>query len=180
MEIIGGGVRVPRIQAILTEYFAPLPLGTHLNGDEAAVMGAAFIAANRSSAFRVKPVGALDTTPFSVTVNLTSLNPEDDLEEEDIDAAPAAAGANDTDSSSSGEDSSEEADTAAADVLATAAAAGAASTGGVRSWIKRSHMFPAHSVVGSSKKVSFRRSKDLAIAIYYDPSTADRLPFGTG
>ena len=76
VEIIGGGIRVPRIQSILTDYFAPLPLGTHLNGDEAPVMGAAFIAANRSSAFRVKPVGALDTTPFAVTVNLTSLHPE--------------------------------------------------------------------------------------------------------
>ena len=76
MEIIGGGVRIPRIQSILTEYFAPLPLGTHLNGDEAPVMGAAFIAANRSSAFRVKPVGALDTTPFAATVTLTSLHRE--------------------------------------------------------------------------------------------------------
>jgi hypoxia up-regulated 1 len=82
VEIIGGGVRVPRVQAILAEYFGALPVGTHLNGDEASVMGAAFVAANRSSAFRVKPVGALDTTPFSISLNLTSLHPEDDLEED--------------------------------------------------------------------------------------------------
>jgi molecular chaperone DnaK (HSP70) len=169
VEIIGGGVRVPRVQALLADYFGSLPIGTHLNGDEASVMGAAFMAANRSSAFRVKPVGALDTTPFSVSVNLTSLHPEDDVEADTTatadadDAAAAAAGA------SGGEEGEGE----------EAAAAAAPSAGGGKAWARRTHMFPKFSVVGTTKKVSFRRAKDLAAVMYYDATTAARLPEGT-
>ena len=75
VELIGGSVRVPAMQALLKETFAPanLTLGMHMNGDEAMALGAAFVAANRSTSFRVRQVGMVSTTPFSVGVELTDL-----------------------------------------------------------------------------------------------------------
>ena len=44
MELLGGGVRMPRVKKTLEEYFksAKLEVGQHLNGDEAMALGAAF------------------------------------------------------------------------------------------------------------------------------------------
>eukprot|EP01031_Cornospumella_fuschlensis_P034999 gene35000-42386_t len=44
VEILGGGVRMPRIKRLLEDYFksSNLTLGQHLNGDEAFALGAAF------------------------------------------------------------------------------------------------------------------------------------------
>jgi len=36
-------------------------------------LGASFLAANRSKAFRVRKVGMVDTTPFAIGVRLTEL-----------------------------------------------------------------------------------------------------------
>ena len=58
MELLGGGVRVPAVQARLKELLGELELGVHLNGDEAMALGAAFRAANISTAFRVRKVAA--------------------------------------------------------------------------------------------------------------------------
>lgn len=54
IELIGGGIRIPKIQAILHEYMQGKALGFHLNGDEAVALGSVFQAANFSSAFRVR------------------------------------------------------------------------------------------------------------------------------
>ena len=80
VEIIGGGVRVPKVQQILSEFFGEkrskekptLELGLHLNGDEAFALGAAFHGANVSTSFRVRKVGMVDTSPFSIGVELKS------------------------------------------------------------------------------------------------------------
>jgi len=63
VEVVGGGVRMPLVQATLKAALAgrgvagaDVPLGVHLNGDEAMALGAAFLAANRSSSFRVRKV----------------------------------------------------------------------------------------------------------------------------
>lgn len=53
MELIGGGVRVPKIQQILSDKVGK-KLGLHMNGDDSMAFGAAFIAANFSAAFRSK------------------------------------------------------------------------------------------------------------------------------
>ncbi len=53
VELIGGGIRIPKVQAILNEFFGVNKIGFHLNGDEAMALGAAFLAANYSSSFRV-------------------------------------------------------------------------------------------------------------------------------
>lgn len=48
IELLGGGIRVPRVQELLQETLKKTELGVHLNGDEAMCFGAAFIAANSS------------------------------------------------------------------------------------------------------------------------------------
>ena len=53
IEMIGGGVRIPMVQNLLSEYFKGKELGAHLNGDEAMALGAVFQAANYSSVYRV-------------------------------------------------------------------------------------------------------------------------------
>jgi hypoxia up-regulated 1 len=49
---------MPRVKKMLDDYFksSKLELGQHLNGDEAMALGAAFRAANLSTAFRVRKV----------------------------------------------------------------------------------------------------------------------------
>ena len=56
VEILGGGIRVPRVQAILKEAMDDKELNVHLNGDEAMSFGSAFIASNSSAAFKVRKV----------------------------------------------------------------------------------------------------------------------------
>ena len=58
VELLGGGVRVPKVKKLLEDYFkqANIDLGQHMNGDESMALGAAFRAANLSTAFRVRKV----------------------------------------------------------------------------------------------------------------------------
>lgn len=86
VEIIGGGVRVPKVQETLKQYLASarssdkpaLELSVHLNGDEAIALGAAFHGANVSTSFRVRKVGMIDHTPYAIGVKLTSSPEHDD------------------------------------------------------------------------------------------------------
>lgn len=73
IEIIGGGVRMPKVQAQLKDFFAGKDLGVHLNGDEAMALGSAFRAANLSNSFRVRHVGMTDIASFPVGVRLVDL-----------------------------------------------------------------------------------------------------------
>jgi hypoxia up-regulated 1 len=106
VEIIGGGVRVPAVQDVLRKALkrderppavdpttavaageAPVnipALGIHLNGDEAAAFGGAFIAANLSKSFRVRPVGMDDTLPFGVSVRISDAAQEDSTPQEPV------------------------------------------------------------------------------------------------
>lgn len=80
IELIGGGMRVPKIQSGLTSVLGDKELGMHINSDESMALGAAFYGANISSAFRVRQVGLIDINPFPVKISLDSL--ETDNEEE--------------------------------------------------------------------------------------------------
>merc|ERR1711871_644258 len=75
VELLGVGVRMPYVKKMLKEYFesAKLELGQHLNGDEAMGLGAAFRAANISTAFRVRKVGVQDISVFGVSLKLETL-----------------------------------------------------------------------------------------------------------
>lgn len=66
VEILGGGVRIPKIQQILSEYFKGKDLGAHLNGDEAMALGASFHGANLSHSFRVRNVFLNDGFSYEV------------------------------------------------------------------------------------------------------------------
>ena len=75
VEVIGGAWRVPFVQQKLEDIFSPLPLGQHLNGDESMVFGAAFLAANSSSSFRVRRVLFTDIidNEYAITVTPNSV-----------------------------------------------------------------------------------------------------------
>merc|ERR1712100_605439 len=80
VEIIGGGLRVPKMQALLRSRFNPdgapesgAEIGVHLNGDEAVALGAVFVAANRSRSFRVRQIDMTDILPFEIQVELRDI-----------------------------------------------------------------------------------------------------------
>lgn len=77
IELIGGGMRVPKVRAGLLEALGEKELGMHLNSDESMALGAAFFGANISTAFKVRTIGLTDITPFAVSVSLEDLPEED-------------------------------------------------------------------------------------------------------
>jgi len=84
IELLGGGIRVPKVTQILEETFEKKgDLGVHLNGDEAMCFGSAFIATNSSSNFKVKKIFLTQALPFDVQVKITPLDESDNLSEED-------------------------------------------------------------------------------------------------
>ncbi len=186
VEIVGGGVRVPKVQAVLRDYIAAkaaeetkaateagedvsnatVPgLAVHLNGDEAMALGAAFAAANRSAAFRVRKVGMVDTFPFAVGVRLSHLNSNNAAAD-----AAASAGAADTGSAAESVDG----DAASG---STDSAAGSAP----KSWGKRSSLFRPYNPIDSVKRISFTSEHDLRAVLFYEQTsgTSTALPAGT-
>jgi hypoxia up-regulated 1 len=71
VEVIGGGVRIPKVQELLREHLQPLDLGVHLNGDEAVALGAAFSGANASRAFHVRQVNKRTMFTYRVYRNFS-------------------------------------------------------------------------------------------------------------
>ena len=79
VELLGGGVRVPKVKRLLDEYFtaSQIEVGQHLNGDEAMALGAAFRAANLSTSFKVRKVGQSDINNFGISIHMEALPSED-------------------------------------------------------------------------------------------------------
>jgi hypoxia up-regulated 1 len=77
IEMIGGGMRVPKVQAELSKALGDKELGMHINSDESMALGAAFFGANISTAFRVRHVGLTDINPFPVGISLEELAVEE-------------------------------------------------------------------------------------------------------
>lgn len=76
IEMIGGGMRIPRVQADLKKTLNDIELGMHINADESMALGAAFYGANISTAFRVRHVGLLDVNPYPIAITLKELEEE--------------------------------------------------------------------------------------------------------
>ena len=74
IELIGGGMRVPKVQTDLSAALGGKELGLHINSDESIALGASFFGANVSTAFRVRSVGLTDINPFPVKVSLKNLD----------------------------------------------------------------------------------------------------------
>lgn len=165
VEVVGGGVRMPRVQAMLTDYLvaaqkaaggAGPALGVHLNGDEVMALGAAFVAANRSATFRVRKVGMIDGFPFPVGVRLSHLS------------AAASAGA----SGAAAAAAEEAAGATNADDAAAAAPVAAVAGGVAKPWSKRSSLFRPYNPPDSVKRISFTADRDLRATLFYENATA--------
>lgn len=172
VELVGGGVRVPRVQSLIREYFAAaveerngqisaedpraqiIPnIGTRMNGDEAMALGGAFIAANRSATFRVRPVGMIDLFPYGVGVRLTHTGDSSSVEQSDAIEV---------------DDSAELSDGHVADTNPNALA---------KAWSKRSALFKPYHVYNAVKRIAFSTTQDVIANLFYE--TSSLLPEGT-
>eukprot|EP00891_Asterochloris_glomerata_P004630 jgi/Astpho2/4630/Aster-00203 len=70
VELLGGGSRVPKVKAALSEALDGRGLDKHLDADEAVVLGAALYAANLSTTFRLRKCGMTDGVTHPVTYQL--------------------------------------------------------------------------------------------------------------
>ena len=73
IEILGGGIRVPKVQAILKETMNDMELHVHLNGDEAMSFGSAFIASNSSASYKVRKVYLTQHPRNDIKIKITPL-----------------------------------------------------------------------------------------------------------
>jgi len=69
IEIIGGSVRVPKVQELIKEATG-IDASMHLNGDDSMALGASFIAANRTSTFKVKNIYLEHGIDHNITVTV--------------------------------------------------------------------------------------------------------------
>ncbi|KDO64342.1 hypothetical protein CISIN_1g002363mg [Citrus sinensis] len=71
VELIGGGTRVPKLQAKLQEYLGRTELDRHLDADEAIVLGASLLAANLSDGIKLnRKLGMVDGSSYGFVVEL--------------------------------------------------------------------------------------------------------------
>lgn len=76
-ELLGGGSRIPLVQRALQEELGGRALDRHLDADEAAVLGGGLMAANISTAFKLRPFGMVDGSPYPMVLVRSDL-PEGD------------------------------------------------------------------------------------------------------
>ncbi|XP_062152185.1 heat shock 70 kDa protein 17 [Alnus glutinosa] len=71
VELIGGGTRVPKLQAKLQEFIGRKELDKHLDADEAIVLGAALHAANLSDGIKLnRKLGMIDGSSYGFVFEL--------------------------------------------------------------------------------------------------------------
>lgn len=81
--IVGGAVRIPEVQARLKEFMGK-ELTQNLNGDEAFSQGAAFRAANLSTAFQSRKLGLVDVISYPIGIRLQDLKTDDEAAVEEV------------------------------------------------------------------------------------------------
>ncbi|TFJ83042.1 hypothetical protein NSK_005667 [Nannochloropsis salina CCMP1776] len=141
VEVIGGGVRVPKVQQVVKDRLGSLELSMHLNGDEAMAQGAAFYAANISTSFKVRPIGVTDILPFGVGARLEEAVPE---EEKGGGGFLGALGLK-----KKKEEEKEEV---------------------TEKWQRRATIFAPGHKLRSNRTISFNTSKDIALNLTYEAS----------
>jgi Hsp70 protein len=70
LQMIGGGSRIPRVQAELAKVLEGLSLEKQLDADEAPAMGAGLMAANLSTTFRLRQFGMQDGLTYPISISL--------------------------------------------------------------------------------------------------------------
>ncbi|KAI7741742.1 hypothetical protein M8C21_000586 [Ambrosia artemisiifolia] len=71
LELIGGGTRVPKLQAKLQEFFGRSGVDRHLDADEATVLGASLHAANLSDGIKLnRKLGMIDGSMYGLMMDL--------------------------------------------------------------------------------------------------------------
>jgi len=93
VELLGGGIRTPKVTEILEETFKGKELGVHLNGDEAMCFGSAFIGSNNTMSFKVASVMLTQNPDYEIRMTIEPMDSADALSEED----QRAEGADDED-----------------------------------------------------------------------------------
>ena len=142
--LIGGSVRIPGIQqALRTALGSDDALGFNLDGDESIALGAAFMAANISTAFKVRPIGLVEKIGSPIEISIFS-------------PAVEASG------SDSGDEDSNDADGDKTESVAAAP-----------EYKKRSTLFTAESKYNKKKTVTFRHDRDFTVTVAYKATADD-------
>ncbi|CAG8539513.1 9442_t:CDS:10 [Ambispora leptoticha] len=71
LVLVGGGVRVPAVQAVLSSILGEDKIAKNVNGDEAAALGAVFRGAGLSGQFKVKEIKVKDLIIYPIDVEYT-------------------------------------------------------------------------------------------------------------
>jgi len=91
VELLGGGIRTPKVTELLEKALKVKELGVHLNGDEAMCFGSAFIGSNSTTSFKVASVMLTQNPDFEVRMVIEPTNSADALSEADQKAEGAEA-----------------------------------------------------------------------------------------
>ena len=81
IEIIGGGVRIPKVQEMIKNYMGK-DINMHINGDDSMALGASLIAANLTSTFRVMVPEVNDGPNYKTDIEIKGLYNDDDFHKE--------------------------------------------------------------------------------------------------
>lgn len=79
IEIIGGGVRIPRVQEQIKNYMGK-DVSMHLNGDDSMALGSSLIAANLTSTFRVLVPEVNDGPNYRTDIEINGLSNDDEFQ----------------------------------------------------------------------------------------------------
>ncbi|CAG8495404.1 2173_t:CDS:10 [Ambispora gerdemannii] len=71
LVLVGGGVRIPAVQAVLSSILGEDKIAKNVNGDEAAALGAVFRGAGLSGQFKVKEIKVKDLIIYPIEVEYT-------------------------------------------------------------------------------------------------------------
>eukprot|EP01126_Amoeba_proteus_P001895 TRINITY_DN10588_c0_g1_i7.p1 TRINITY_DN10588_c0_g1~~TRINITY_DN10588_c0_g1_i7.p1 ORF type:complete len:888 (-),score=230.68 TRINITY_DN10588_c0_g1_i7:145-2808(-) len=81
VEMLGGAGRTPLVQELIKNYFDKTQMDTHMNADESAVFGAAFLGGALSGRYKTKGFKIKDIAHRNVTVMVTTFSEFDSSEE---------------------------------------------------------------------------------------------------
>ncbi len=75
IELLGGSVRIPKVQEVLKTHVNPSLIGQHMNGDDSMAFGACFFSANFSALFKGgKKMEFYHGANYGIKINVKNLN----------------------------------------------------------------------------------------------------------